>query len=138
LLATGADDGHQQTGADRFPESLAFRVLKRSLKGSGSGPSFGVTGLGLAVAASPVAGDAGQSTRCGPLAYALAPTVEMLLLGHTWSCPLVNLANQKFVPPSPTQPFVDFEVEHLNEPLGAKGPPLVGEEVRKEVGKVGS
>ena len=27
----------------------------------------------------------------------------------------------------------------LNEPLGAEGPPLVGEEVRKEeVGKVGS
>jgi hypothetical protein len=27
----------------------------------------------------------------------------------------------------------------FNEPLGAKGPPLVGEEVRKEaVGKVGS
>jgi hypothetical protein len=25
-----------------------------------------------------------------------------------------------------------------NEPLGAKGPPLVGEELRKEVGKVGS
>jgi hypothetical protein len=25
-----------------------------------------------------------------------------------------------------------------NEPLGAFGPPLVGEEVRKEVGKVGS
>ena len=49
-----------------------------SLEGSGSGPSFGVTGLGLAVAALPVAGDAGQRTRCGPLAYALAPTVEML------------------------------------------------------------
>ena len=77
-LLPGADDAHQQTGADRFPESLAFRVLKRSLQGSGRGPSFGVTGLGLAVAASPVAGEAGQSTRCGPLASALAPTVEML------------------------------------------------------------
>jgi hypothetical protein len=62
--------------ADRFPESLEFRVEKRSLEGSGSGPGFGVTGLGLAVAASPVVGDAGQITRCGPLAYALAPTVE--------------------------------------------------------------
>jgi hypothetical protein len=29
-------------------------------------------------------------------------------------------------------------VAQTNEPLGAKGPPLVGEEVRKEVGKVGS
>ena len=25
-------------------------------------------------------------------------------------------------------------IQHYNEPLGAKGPPLVGEEVRKEVG----
>ena len=51
---------------------------KRTLEGSGNGPGFGVTGLVLAVAASPVAGDAGQITRCAPLAYALAPTVEIL------------------------------------------------------------
>ena len=51
---------------------------KRSLEGSGRGRYFGVTGLELAVAASPVARDASQITRCGPLAYALAPTVEML------------------------------------------------------------
>jgi len=61
-------------------------VEKRSLEGSGSGPGFGVTGLRLAVAASPVAGDAGQITRCGPLAYTLAPSVEMLLgFGLIWS-----------------------------------------------------
>jgi hypothetical protein len=61
-------------------------VEKRSLEGSGSGPGFGVTGLGLTVAASPVARDAGQITRCGLLAYALAPSVEMLLgFGIIWS-----------------------------------------------------
>ena len=38
-----------------------------------------MNGPGLAVAASPVAGEAGQNMRCGPLACPLAPTVEMLL-----------------------------------------------------------
>jgi hypothetical protein len=33
---------------------------------------------------------------------------------------------------------VFYRLDLHNEPLGAKGPPLVGEEVRKEVGKVGS
>ena len=57
---------------------MEFRVQKLSLQGNDIGPDFGVTGLGLAVAASPVAGDAGQITLGGPLAYALAPTVKML------------------------------------------------------------
>ena len=38
---------------------------------------------------------------------------------------------------SPTNYRIPLQTKQ-NEPLGARGPPLVGEEVRKEVGKVGS
>ena len=64
-----------------------------------------MNGLGLAVAASPVDGEAGQTTWCGPLACPLAPTVEMLISPKLWfifgfmltrhSCDDLNLCCQK-------------------------------------------
>ena len=55
-----------------------FEVKKYSLEGSGQGGEFGVNGQSLPVAASPVALYAAHTSRCGPLAHPLAPTVEML------------------------------------------------------------